>query len=206
MNAYTAYQLYLGIKLHFTNGRSFVKYGVPHPNYQTFVARRDRFHFEKLSRKYSDAELKHFYIANFLEHSDAWVGDLCDESAHQTYIKWKKRYESLDYTFSNEVNVIFDYLEERSIEFDALFDTPDNEFPPIFQLLSRSRISPETYAILDMLLGFGKKFDAKYGKDAIWKQLGGRYSQYGLLLDLSSQLKNFHKIAREITQTRLSAV
>ena len=63
---YDAYQLYLGIKLHFYSDYDFVKYnGKVKADLPSFLKRNDKFHFAKLSRKYKD-ELKDFYISQLL--------------------------------------------------------------------------------------------------------------------------------------------
>ena len=63
---FDAYQLYLGIKLHFhSKDYDFVKYnGVVKAELPSFMKRKDKFHFGKLSRTYKH-ELKDFLLLTY---------------------------------------------------------------------------------------------------------------------------------------------
>ena len=66
--AFDAYLLYLKIKLHFhTESYDFFKYNNKvDATLRTYMKRKDKFHFAKLSRKYKD-ELRDFFVANLVD-------------------------------------------------------------------------------------------------------------------------------------------
>jgi hypothetical protein len=74
---YAAFALYNALKLHFTSDSyDFFKYhGKTNISKDSFLRRKDKYTFYKLSRKYSLDELKYFYVSNFLD-GDKWVGDM----------------------------------------------------------------------------------------------------------------------------------
>ena len=87
---YDAYTLYLGIKLHFySTDYNFVKYnGKVKADINSFVKRKDKYHFGKLYKKYKQ-NLQDFYIAN-LSVYDLWAGDLLENECEKRYMEWKK--------------------------------------------------------------------------------------------------------------------
>ena len=100
---YAAFTLYNSLKLHFTSkSYCYFKYhGKTNVSAVTFLKRKDKYSFYKLSRKYSLDELKDFYVANFLE-GDKWVGDMAKDG-EEVYKKWQKTQQSLTYNFENDI-------------------------------------------------------------------------------------------------------
>lgn len=76
-SGYASFTLYNSLKLHFTsNNYDYFKYhGKTNVSTSTFLKRKDKYTFYKLSRKYNLDDLRDFYIANLLE-GDKWVGDM----------------------------------------------------------------------------------------------------------------------------------
>ena len=66
---FETYQTYLSMKSHFTNRKyDFFKYGgKSRATMSSFNKRKDKYWFEKTSRKYSDEEVLNFLLANLLE-------------------------------------------------------------------------------------------------------------------------------------------
>ncbi len=65
---FETYQHYLSLKNHFTNPKyDFFKYGAKtRASMASFNKRRDKYWFEKTSRKYSDKEVVDFLVSNFV--------------------------------------------------------------------------------------------------------------------------------------------
>jgi hypothetical protein len=79
IDGYEAFGLYESLKLHFTkDSYDFHKYnGKSNISVTSFENRKDKYHFYKLSRKFSKKEdLIEFLVANFVERDGLWVGDL----------------------------------------------------------------------------------------------------------------------------------
>ena len=84
MTGYEAFGLYESLKLHFAkDSYDFFKYnGKTNISITAFENRKDKYHFYKLSRKYSAKEdLTAFIVANLIEKDGLWVGDLLNDSA-----------------------------------------------------------------------------------------------------------------------------
>ena len=82
MSAYKACCLYRALKLHFTTDYDFNKYkGKLKYTPSQFEKNKHRYVYEKLAKKFSDEDLKKFYIANFLQNDAVWVQDLLSQDA-----------------------------------------------------------------------------------------------------------------------------
>ena len=68
---FETYQTYLSMKSHFTNRKyDFFKYGgKSRATITSFNKRKDKYWFEKTSRKYSDQEVIDFLLSNLCLHS-----------------------------------------------------------------------------------------------------------------------------------------
>ena len=141
MNGYTAYQIYLSLKLHFTNDScDETKYGFKTSSKEsTFSRRKDRFFFERIGRKYKETDIViDYFTANFLV-GVKWIGDMREEN----YSKYEKRMQSLSYEFEKDLRT----LSEQSDSFDQICTTTI----PLDCLLA-DEISAETIAIIDLLV------------------------------------------------------
>ena len=65
---FETYQTYLSMKSHFTNPKyDFFKYaGKSRATVTSFNKRKDKYWFEKTSRKYSDQQILDFLLSNFV--------------------------------------------------------------------------------------------------------------------------------------------
>lgn len=168
LSAYDTYALYLALKKHFKeDSYDFFKYnGKITTSKEAFIQRRDKYQFQRLSRMYSDEEMKDFLIANLLKDK-TWVGDYLEDEANDTYLAYLRRKQSLAYTFTNEVDDFFSH------------DPPDRAFkvgegylrlPPILNFIMCGAMSPETFVILDRFIGFSSVLDKKLADDFLWSK------------------------------------
>ena len=77
---FETYQHYLSLKNHFTNPKyDFFKYGAKtRASVTSFNKRKDKYWFEKTSRKYSDEEVVDFLVSNFAASDNPqnlWIGE-----------------------------------------------------------------------------------------------------------------------------------
>jgi hypothetical protein len=109
VTGFAAFSLYNALKLHFTSDSyDYFKYnGKTNVSPQSFLNRKDKYTFYKLSRKYSLEELKDFYVANFLT-GDKWVGDMNTTEGEEQYKEWQKTKQSLTYAFQNDIMYLFE--------------------------------------------------------------------------------------------------
>jgi hypothetical protein len=175
----SAYMIYIAMKMHFNSNYDYIKYnGKTKINAESFLKRKDKFFFRKLSKKYSKDELKDFFISTFVANDKKWVGNMVSEEAEHTYAEWKKTQESLTYVFEQDIRT----LNDTSDNFNSLFDLSDGH-PKILKLLMQKKIKLETIVILDILLNFTTVFD-KHLDDIIWEEHGKLIKKYKVFLSI----------------------
>tara|TARA_B110000444_G_scaffold22008_3_gene18279 strand:- start:16570 stop:17166 length:597 start_codon:yes stop_codon:yes gene_type:complete len=174
-NGYQAYQIYQSLKLHFTSDYDAVKYNFKTAVKQhSFEKRRDRYFFEKLSRRFKRDELVNYFTANLLENQNGWIGDMSDE----VYSAFCARYDKLTYMFDQDIKK----LAESGYTFDEMCSTTeDYSVNPILEALRAREIHPETVVLLDILVNFLKRL-----RTAVSDPLGINKDAIDLLLKYKS--------------------
>ena len=190
---FETYQTYLSMKSHFTNKRyDFFKYGgKSRATMTSFNKRKDKYWFEKTSRKYSDQEITDFLLANFVTTNtpqNLWIGEIIN-SGERTYADWMKRQQSLTYLFKEQSKKL---LSEKELE--EVFNCSKGH-PPILKKYLGGEISLETFVIFEKIFSFGKKFNRKL-KDPVWETVGLKVKKYIPFLNIN--VFHYKKILREI--------
>ena len=190
---FETYQHYLSLKNHFTNPKyDFFKYGAKtRASMTSFNKRRDKYFFEKTSRKYSDKEVLDFLVSNFVASDNPqnlWIGEIIS-SGERTYAEWMRRQQSLTYLFKEQSNELF---SETKLD-DALNCSKGH--PPVLKKFLSGKISLETLVIYDKIFLFGKMFDKKL-LDPVWETVSLKIKKYSPFLN--TDVFQFKKILREI--------
>jgi hypothetical protein len=191
---FDVYKNYLGLKNHFTKDTyDYHRYGgKSRASLDSFYKRRDRFFFEKLSRQKNDTEVVEFFVSNFVTCDDPqslWIGEIV-RNGEQNYTDWKKRLQSLSYTFKSEIEEVF-----TDKDFDAMFKIEGTKHPQIIKEHLGKNISLETFVILNKIIGFKENFDKKL-TDPVWKFLSMRINKYDSFIHID--VFKFRKILKEI--------
>ena len=191
---FDVYKNYLGLKNHFTKDTyDYHRYGgKSRASLDSFYKRRDRFFFEKLSRQKNDTEVVEFFVSNFVTCDDPqslWIGEIV-RNGEQNYTDWKKRLQSLSYTFKSEIKEVF-----TDKDFDAMFKIEGTKHPQIIKEHLGKNISLETFVILNKIIGFKENFDKKL-TDPVWKFLSMRINKYDSFIHID--VFKFRKILKEI--------
>jgi hypothetical protein len=194
VSPFDAYKSYLGLKNHFTReSYDYHKYcGKSRASLQSFYKRKDRFFFEKLSRQKDDSEVIEFFVSNFVSCDDPqslWIGEIV-RNGEQNYTDWKRRLQSLAYTFKTEVESVFD-----GKNFDDMFKIEGTKHPPIVKEHLAKNISLETLVLLNKIIGFKSKFDKKMD-DPVWKFLSMRIDKYDTFI--SVDVFRYKKILKKV--------
>jgi len=172
---YESYKLYLGIKLHYNSDYDFNKYnGKTSVSVDSFLKRNDRPFFGKVGRKYKD-DTKEFFISNFIKDPKGWVGNFNDEN----YLNWKKRNQSLKYNYKSELVELF----HRVSTFDEIFHN-GSQHPLLLKQFMAKKLSIETVAILESLLGFCDRFDKQIEENIVWPDRKKLILNYSNLLTI----------------------
>ena len=148
MDGYQTYQIYQSLKLHFTSDYDAVKY-----NYRTavkrdtFERRRDRYFFEKLSRRFTKEKLIHYFTSNLIQNPSVWIGDMSDK----IYSDYVARYDKLTYMLSQDMK----FMSEKWYSFNQLCITSDNNTTnPLLESLRTDEIQIESVVLVDIMVNF----------------------------------------------------
>lgn len=193
MSPFEVYQNYLSLKSHFTNPKyDYFKYNKKvRATLTSFNKRKDKYFFEKSSRKYSDKEVVDFLVSNFVaadNPQNLWIGEIIN-SGERTYAEWMRRQQSLTYLFKEQSNELF---SETKLE-DALNCSKGH--PPILKGFLSGKICLETLVIYDRIFQFSKRFDKKL-LDPVWETVSLKISKYAPFLN--TDIFQFKRILREI--------
>lgn len=181
MTGYEAFGLYESLKIHFSkDSYDFFKYnGKTNVSVTAFENRKDKYHFYKLSRKYTNRDdLINFIVANLVEKDNLWVGDLLNDSAEVNFRKHQKIIQSLSYTFENDCREVFDGLDNPN---EALI-VSDGDYPILLRKSLRKEIEIETLCILANILGFLPAWDKKIADTIRWPDYRRKLVKYAAFL------------------------
>ena len=193
MSPFETYQTYLSMKSHFTNSKyDFFKYGgKSRATVASFNKRKDKYWFEKSSRKYSDKEIVDFLLSNFVSTDNPqnlWIGEIIN-SGERTYADWMRRQQSLTYLFKEQSTELF-----SENELETVFNCSKGH-PVVLKRFLSGKLSPEIFVIYDKIFGFSKTFDKKL-LDPVWETVSLKIKKYNPFLNID--VFQYKKILREI--------
>lgn len=178
MTGYKAYCLYLALKNHFrSESYDFIKYhGRVTATPSSFDARKDKYFFEKLARKYTENELIEFFVANILR-GRKYIIDMMkqnEDEAEEAHIDFKRRKESFTYYFEEDLDKTLKYVTSAK----SLFRMRKNGYPEIITQYLNGNIHIQSLVVLDDFITFSKVFDIKLGKDEyLWSDIRMKISK-----------------------------
>lgn len=187
MTAFDVYKKYIAITTHFKGTYDYFKYnGTVNIKQTTFLKRKDRYFFEKISRNLGELDIAGFILANTVHHRGKyWISSF--DNAMKVFLEWKRITEGLPHYFSNECDNIVAELNDNERSFDDLF-TNTSGVPLIIRLLMNDIISNETVILLDYLLGFLDRLHKVNKDDPVWceyYQSLKKYKPFIVISDLS---------------------
>jgi len=180
MTGYETYILYNALKFHFTRENfDFFKYnGKVKTTPEQFENRKDKYHFYKLSRKYTDRDdMIQFLTYNFLEKDGLWVGDLLTDEGHKRYSKHKKILQSLSYTFENDCKKLFGETQNPN----DLIKT-NGDYPKLLTMALQRDIEIETLCILNAILNFVPMWNEKIQDTIRWPEFRLKVQKFATFL------------------------
>ena len=181
IDGYEAFGLYESLKLHFTkDSYDFHKYnGKSNISVTSFENRKDKYHFYKLSRKFSKKEdLIEFLVANFVEREGLWVGDLLTEDAEVNYRSRQKILQSLSYEFTDDLTKLFNGIDDPN----EVIKVVDGDYPVLLTYTLQKETKIETLCILNSILGFLPMWDKKITDTIRWPNLKRKIVKYTAFL------------------------
>ena len=190
---FETYRTYLSMKSHFTNPKfDFFKYGgKSRATMTSFNKRKDKYWFEKTSRKYSDQQVLDFLLSNFViadNPQNLWIGEIIN-SGERNYADWMRRKQSLTYLFKEQSEKL---LSENELQ--TVFDCSKGH-PVILKRYLGGEISLETLTIMDKVFSFVRDFDKKLA-DPVWETVSLKIKKYIPFININ--VYNYKKILKEV--------
>ena len=190
---FETYRTYLSMKSHFTNPKfDFFKYGgKSRATMTSFNKRKDKYWFEKTSRKYSDQQVLDFLLSNFViadNPQNLWIGEIIN-SGERNYADWMRRKQSLTYLFKEQSEKL---LSENELQ--TVFDCSKGH-PVILKRYLGGEISLETLTILEKVFSFVRDFDKKL-TDPVWETVSLKIRKYIPFININ--VFNYKKILKEV--------
>jgi hypothetical protein len=179
MEAFDAYQMYLGLKLHFTSDYDYTRYGgKTSASKSSFIKRKDRNFFARVARKYGEST-EDYFVSNFVSTPKGWLGEFNETN----YNNWIKRKQSLTYNFIQDMSLIFSQVED----FNSIFSCKKGQHPVLLRNYLAKRINLETMVILQGLVGYVKQFDKELKDDLVWPDNRRLVVKYGAFLSYDKE-------------------
>ena len=191
---FETYRTYLSMKSHFTNPKfDFFKYGgKSRATMASFNKRKDKYWFEKTSRKYSDEQILNFLLANFVttdNPQNLWIGEIIN-SGERNYADWMRRKQSLTYLFKEQSSELL-----SNNDLNEVFDCSKNRHPVVLKKYLGGEISLETLTILEKVFSFVSKFDKKL-TDPVWETVSLKIKKYIPFININ--VFHYKKILKEV--------
>lgn len=160
---FEVYKLYIAVSNHFQqNSYDYFKYnGKVNANSNTFDTRKDKYMFYKLSKHEDPLTL---LVSNLSEKPKMWIGDLFELNAQLTYNDYLRRKQSLTYIFQSDIDNMLE-------DFDSNFKVEDGDYPHLLKLLTRKKITKETFIIIQDCVRFFGSWNKKISDPVLWPSI-----------------------------------
>ena len=168
-DAYDAYKMYLGLRLHFNQkSYDYFRYnGAVNCSKDSFMQRSDRYFFHKIGKKYN-GELEPFLVSNFVSRDTVNPKWLTGEGASKNYDKWKKNQQSITRVFDQDIKKCLDIYDT----FGIMFITESRvKHPPIVKLIDSGKLNIESAVILDQYLNWIDYVEREVDDEWIWPRI-----------------------------------
>ena len=178
MEPIDVYLMYCAMKAHFSRkDYDFLTYkGKSRVPRDSFFKRKDRVFFVKLSKKYSEKDLKNYFVANFIVEKQGYIANFNDEN----YEQWKEKRNNFYDIFTEEIRPFVK-------DFNPIFKVKNSEHPFLLKEYLGKRVSLETLVILDELIGFSKNWDRNLAEDYIWYDINKLMKNYKRFLTIDKK-------------------
>ena len=178
MEPIDVYLMYCAMKAHFSRkDYDFLTYkGKSRVPRDSFFKRKDRVFFVKLSKKYSEEDLKNYFVANFIIEKQGYIANFNDEN----YEQWKEKRNNFYDIFTEEIRPFVK-------DFNPIFKVKNSEHPFLLKEYLGKRVSLETLVILDDILGFTKNWNRSLAEDYMWYDINKLMKNYKRFLTIDKK-------------------
>ena len=158
------YILHHAITLHFTSKQyDFFKYqGKLSGNGINYNTTPGKTVYQTIAKKWSKDDIidRFFSVLFFAKNKPTFIKDFLSQDADIIVNTWKKRNQSISYTFGNDLDTINDSGISRHT-----FNVISGDHPKIFKLMTTGKIGKDSVVILNKYLGFIDKWITLSGVD-----------------------------------------
>jgi hypothetical protein len=185
MTPYEIFGIYQSLKLHFTQeSYDFFKYqGKSRISLTSFENRKDKWHFAKLARKFTNKdELITFLVSNFLEDDKTWVGSLLEPTSETIYQQRKKVIQSLSYIFENDCRNLFEGVSNPNDVIKVI----DGDHPVLLKKTMQKVTQIETLCVLNKILNFIPSWTKQISDTIIWPNYRMKLLKYSDFLQFDT--------------------
>lgn len=195
--ALEAYKLFHSLKLHFSRNSFdfFTSGGRIKISEKAFLAKRDRFAFYRLAKKYDRDQMIAITLANILKNNSLWSMNLLEPEAEDNLVEYQKRLESITYNFKQDLKKILDWCNERNFFVDRIID-PGDSYPPLLNMVMQNEISMETLVIMNGIVNFLPMWKRKIKEEIIWPKFAIKCEKYTPFVMQRIDLENMRKILK----------
>lgn len=197
MTPFEVYKTYLAITNHFKGNYDYFKYhGVVSATEASFLKRKDRYFFEKMSRHLGDNDVVGLILSNTVKYKGKyWLSSY--PKSTEVYNVWRGKCEGLVYFFSLQMDMIVGHLNVSGNTFGDLFKA-DGSIPLILRLMLTEGVEPETVIVLDQLAPFLQKISKQLKGDPLWDEEFGFLAKYRPFLKMEDPQKFIAVIKEKI--------
>lgn len=187
MDSFEVYRYYLALRLHFTTDKydAIKQQGRVKASRQAFLKRNDLLAIRRVAEAYSDKEIVDFLVSNFTS-GDRW-GGVFDTEAKERYTNWKKRIESLTYTFEKEISKVQLFCDKNNLQFHDCLISLKSQHPYIIKMHLRGDVSIETLVILNQLVDYTTDLDKELSGDLVWPDISRIIRKYTPFLGIKKE-------------------
>ena len=187
MDSFEAYKLYLALKNHFEKEEyDFFKYnGSVRVNMDSFLKRKDRYQFNKLT-KISGKDTLNYMVANFSRGDKVWVGDLISDTGQKNYTDWMRVTQSQSYIFEQELAPFINNIDDECKVHE------DGQHPNLLIRFLQKEVCIETLIILNRLCGFRGNWNNTINEKILWPNIEQRMRKYEPFVNYD--IKKYKKI------------
>lgn len=163
MTPFEAYKMYNAVRLHFSQSTyDYHKYrGKSGVTEHSLEVRPDKYMFYKLSKHENPLT---YLVANFSDTPKFYSRDMFTTQADLRYNEHLRRQQSLTYNFECDIDRLLE-------DFDENFRVPEGDYPYLLKLLTRKKITKETFIVMQDCLRFFREWNDRIADKVLWPQI-----------------------------------
>lgn len=191
----SVFALYLAYKNHMEGRYDAVKYKFNiNVTNAAYDKRKDKFYFEKFSKKYTFIQLVVLFLSNNI-NQDTWIGELENTEQLDNYRNYLGNLRKIKINFVEDIKNIFYFSKTKNIEIKDIFYDKDKSY--LIRLVRADIIKVESVLLLDSFLNI---FDKYNKEDIAWNTIINRYTNYRKLsiIDTETTKQLFKQTVEEI--------